>query len=165
MIELSLSDLPEVIRATQAAYYKLTVIVGPSGCGKTQVLRQVATELQLPVVNLSLLLSQRLLSQTRRQRALKAEEIAIEVIDEHLQSGLCLDNTELLFDSSLRLNALVFLQEASRNRLIVASWNGALVDATLRFAYADHPDFFSQPFSGYPAVAIAGANLRVHLTS
>jgi hypothetical protein len=45
-------------------------------------------------------LSQRLPSQTRRQRTLKAKEVATEIIDEHLQSGLCLDDTELLFDST-----------------------------------------------------------------
>jgi len=104
MTEIPVSQLLDTIRATQGAYYKLTIIAGPSGSGKSRLLNQVATELKLPIINLSLLLSQHLLSQTRRQRALKAEEVAIDIIDEHLDSGLCLDNTELLFDSTLRLN-------------------------------------------------------------
>ena len=155
----------DVIRATQGAYYKLTIISGPTGAGKTRLLSQVSTDLQLPSINLSLLLSQRLLSQTRRQRALKAEEVAIEVIDEHLQSGLCLDDTELLFDSTLRLNPLTFLQDISRNRLIVASWTGPIAGGELRFAYADHPDFFSQAVSGYPVVSVAQDKLQLYLTT
>jgi hypothetical protein len=165
MTDLPFPQLLDTIRTTQGAYYKLTIIVGPSGAGKTRILKQVAARLQLPSINLSLFLSQRLLSQTRRQRALKAEEVAIEVIDEHLQSGLCLDDTELLFDSTLRLNPLTFLQDISRNRLIVASWNGAIAGGELRFAYAGHPDYFSQSVSGYPVVSVTQDKLQLYLTT
>ncbi len=165
MNDFGFPELIELVRRVQTQYHKLLVIVAPSGSGKTRLLFQVATQLQQPVINLSLLLSQRLLSQTRRQRALKAEEFAIEVVDEHLQSGLCLDHTELLFDSSLRLNPLTFLQDISRNRLIVASWNGALTAGELRFAYAGHPDFFSQTVSGYPVVSVAQDKLQLYLTT
>lgn len=165
MIDLPFLSLLDTVRATQGAYHKLTIVAGPSGAGKTRLLSQVATELGLPTINLSLLLSQRLLNQTCRQRALKAEAFAIEVIDEHLQSGLCLDDTELLFDSTLRLNPLVLLQDISRNRLIVASWNGPIASGELRFAYAGHPDFFSQAVSGYPVVSVAQEKLQLHLTT
>jgi len=165
MTDLSVPQILDTIRATQGGYYKLTIVAGPSGSGKTRLLKQVAANLQLPSINLSLLLSQRLLSQTRRQRALKAEEFAIEIIDEHLKSGLCLDNTELLFDSTLRLNPLVFLQDISRNRLIVSSWNGALAAGELRFGYTGHPDFFSQAVSGCPVVAVAEDKLELYLTT
>lgn len=165
MTDLAFPQLLDTIRATQGAYYKLTLIAGLAGSGKTPLLRQVADQLRSPIINLSLLLSQRLLSQTRRQRALKAEEVAIEVVDEHLQSGLCLDDTEMLFDSTLRLNPLTFLQDISRNRLIVATWDGALAGGELRFAYAGHPDFFSQAVSGYPVVSVAQDKLQLYLTT
>jgi hypothetical protein len=165
MTDLSITQLLDTIRATQGAYYKLTILAGSTGAGKTRLLSQLATDLQLPTINLSLLLSQRLLSQTRRQRALKAEEVAIEVIDEHLKSGLCLDDTELLCDSTLRLNPLTFLQDVSRNRLIVATWNGPITGGELRFAYAGHPDFFSQAVSGYPVVSVAQDRLQLYLTT
>ena len=148
MTDLAFPQLLDVIRATQAAYYKLTILAGHSGAGKTHLLHQVATQLQLPVINLSLLLSQRLLNQTRSQRALKAEDAATDIVDEHVQSGLCLDDTELLFDSTLRLNPVTFLQDISRNRLIVASFNGAISGGELRFAHSGHPDFFRQAATG-----------------
>src|ERR1700744_3965576 len=131
MTEIRLPQLVDAIRATSGAYYKLTILAGGAQSGKTHWLNQVATELGLPTINLSLLLSQRVLNQNRRQRALNAEDVATEVIDENYKSGVCLDDTELLFDSTLKLNPLVFLREITRIRLIVATWNGALTGGEL----------------------------------
>jgi hypothetical protein len=165
MTAISPDQLLQLVRATQRAYHRLLIIAGPSGAGKTHLLMQVATQLDLPTINLSLLLSQRLLSQNRRQRALNAEDIATEVIDENYKSGLCLDDTELLFDSTLRLNPLGFLQDVSRNRLIVATWNGVLAGGDLRFGHTGHPDFYSQPVNSYPIVSVADDKLQLHFTT
>lgn len=165
MTPLQFPQLLETVRATQGAYHKLTIIVGSARAGKTHLLKQVATQLDLPLINLSLLLSQRLLSQSRRQRSLNAEDVAIEVIDEHITSGLCLDDTELLFDSTLRLNPRIFLQDISRNRLIVATWNGTISGGELRYGLTGHPDYFSQPVNGYPVVSVAEEKLQLHLTT
>ena len=162
MTDLGLPQLLDTIRATPGAYYKLTILAGGARSGKTRLIKQVANQLDLPIINLSLLLSQRLLSQTNRQRALNAEDFATEVIDENYKSGLCLDDTELLFDSTLRLNPLGFLQDVSRNRLIVATWNGIVTGGELRFGHTGHPDFFSQPANGYPVVSIVEDKLQIH---
>ena len=165
MTEIRLPQLVDAIRATSGAYYKLTILAGGAQSGKTHWLKQVAPELGLPIINLSLLLSQRLLNQNRRQRALNAEDVATEVIDENYKSGLCLDDTELLFDSTLQLNPLVFLREITRNRLIVATWNGVVTGGELRFGQTGHPDFFSQPVNGFPVVSVAEDKLQLHLTT
>jgi len=167
MTAQSLPQLVDTIRGTSGEYYKLTILAGGAQSGKTHWLKQVATALGLPTINLSLLLSQRLLNQNRRQRALNAEAVATEVIDEHYQPGLglCLDDTELLFDSTLKLNPLVFLREITRNRLIVATWNGVINGGELRFGKSGHPDFFSQPVNGFPVVSVAEDKLQLHLTT
>lgn len=165
MNDLSFAQLLDTIRGTKGAYYKLTVLTGGANSGKTRLLRQVAAQLNLPIINLSLLLSQRLLSQNRRQRALNAEDVAIEVIDEHLKDGLCLDDTELLFDTTLRLNPLGFLQDVSRNRFIVTTWNGSIAGGELCYGHTGHPDYFCQPFNGYPVVAVTEDKLQLHTTS
>ena len=105
-------------------------------------------------------MSERLLALTKRQRRLKAEEIARDVIDEQNRPSVCLDNTELLFDSSLRLNPLVLLQDISRNRLVVSSWNGTYDGKHLSFGYRGHPDFFQQAPSGYPVFSVSDNGLR-----
>lgn len=140
-------------------------VAGGARAGKTQLLKQVANQLDLPLINLSLLLSQRLLSQNRRQRALNAEDLATEVVEESYKSGLCLDDTELLFDSTLQLNPLGFLQDVSRNRFIVATWNGVVTYGELRFGQTGHPDYFCQAVSGYPVISVAEDKLQLHLTT
>jgi hypothetical protein len=102
---------------------------------------------------------------TRHQRELRAQDFATDVIDEYYKSGLCLDDIELLFDSTLKLNPLVFLREITRNRLIVATWNGVVTGGELRFGQIGHPDYFSQPVSGFPVVAVADDKLQLHLTT
>jgi len=165
MPELNLKQLIQTVRETQSGYFKLTVIVGPSGAGKTRLLKQISQEFGVPVVNLNLLMSERLLSLTKKQRSLNAEEAATESIDSQGQTSLCIDNTELLFDSSLRMNPLKFLQDVSRNRHVIATWNGVINSGELRFAQPGHPDFFSQKVKGYPVVSLEEDKLQLHLTT
>lgn len=155
MVTLSLKELLEVIRTVQGEYHKLIIIAGQAGSGKTRLINQLASQLDMPVINLSLKMSEKLLSLTRRQRRLKAEEITRDVIDEENRTSVCVDNSELLFDSTLRLNPLVFLQDISRNRLVVCTWNGNYDGNDLSFGYAGHPDFFRQAPSGYPVFVIS----------
>jgi hypothetical protein len=156
----SITELLDAVSSAKGGYNKLVIIAGPSGSGKTRVLIQLADRLNMPVVNLSLKMSERLLPLTKRQRSLKAEEIALDVIDEQNESSACVDNTELLFDSSLRMNPLIFLQDISRNRLIISTWNGTYDGKSLSFGYAGHPDFFRQVPSGYPVVSVSDNQTR-----
>jgi len=166
VIDILVPQLLDLIRTAQEAYHKLVIIAGSPNSGKTRLLNQVASQLDLPVMNLSLQLSRGLLNLTKRQRMLKAEEVARDAIDDQTRSAcICLDNTELLFDSALNLNPLTFLKDVSRNRLIVASWNGVLADGQLRFGYSGHPDFFSEAVSGFPVVAVTEDSFRVYLTT
>ena len=52
-----------------------------------------------------------------------------------------LDNLEILFDTDLEVEPLRLLQVSSRNRIIVASWNGSYVNGTLTYAEPGHPEF------------------------
>jgi hypothetical protein len=163
--EIAFEQLLEVIPGAQVSYNKLVLIAGATRSGKSTLLNRVAGQLKVPVVNLSVLLSERLLSLTKRQRKLRSLEAARELIDEQDQSCVCLDNTELLFDSALGLNALQFLQDVSRNRLILATWNGGISDGILSFGYPEHPDFFEQRISATPVVLISEDKLYLHLPS
>jgi len=165
MTQISFIQLVDLVRSVQTAYYRLVVIAGVLGCGKTRLLNQVATHLSMPKINLSLLVSRSLLPMSHRQRMLKAPAVAMDTIDAHGSAGVCLDDTELLFDSSLRLNPLTFLQDVSRNRLIVATWNGALEGGELRYASAGHPDFFRQPVGGYPVVTLTEDKFQLHFST
>jgi hypothetical protein len=52
-----------------------------------------------------------------------------------------LDNLELLFDISLKLDPLRCLQDLARDKTIVAAWNGTVTAGHLTYATPDHPEY------------------------
>ncbi len=165
MTRINEAQLIDTIRATQTAYHKLTILVGETHAGKTPLLKRIAMELDLPVLNLGLPLSQRLLSKSRRQISLQSADIATELIDEHISKGICIDNTELLFQGPLKMDPLAFFEKVSRNRYVIATWNGTFVNGELRFGEPGHPDHFHKAAAGYPVVAVKENELELHLTA
>jgi type II secretory pathway predicted ATPase ExeA len=139
--------LLQAIDVAASQYYRLVVLVGAPASGKTVALQAVARKLGSPLVNVNLELSKRLLELTRTQRSRQVERQLKEVIAAVPGDVVLLDNLEILFDTALEVEPLRLLQAASRNRTIVASWNGSLREGTLAYAEPGHPEFiqFKQP--------------------
>ncbi len=131
-------------KISQAAelYYRLVLIVGPSGAGKTPVLRAVSERTGVPLTNVSLELSRRLLDLTARQRTLRLPTLLHEIVrnDVEPQTMILLDNTEILFCADLEQDPLRLLQNLSRTRTVIAAWNGTIADGGLRYATPGHPE-------------------------
>lgn len=133
----------KIKRSLQAAgglYHRLVLLVGESGSGKTGVLREVAEEFGSSVVNINLSLSSELLELTAKQRALRLPEI-LSQITHKAPSPVLLDNLEILFDKDLKQDPLRLLQGISRNRSVVASWNGTIAGGRLCYAEPGHPEY------------------------
>ena len=127
------------IDGAKALYHRLILVAAPSGAGKTEALRGVAERTGARLVNLNLELSRRMLDLTGRERALRMPDLFDEVVgrDEPL---VLLDNIEILFDVSFEQDPLRLLQGVSRNRTIVAAWNGTLENGYLTYAAPEHPE-------------------------
>lgn len=71
-------------RAQEAASlrHQLVLVVGPPGSGKTTALRAFRDRSGIPLVNVGLELSRRMLEMTERQRALEVSRVLDELIDE-----------------------------------------------------------------------------------
>lgn len=130
------------LQAVEGLYYRLVLLVGEVGSGKTGVLRDVADDLGTEVINVNLALSAELLELTARQRALRLPGILNQVIGT-AQSAAVLDNLEILFDKDLKQDPLRLLQSISRNRSVVASWNGKVTGGKLIYAETGHPEYRS----------------------
>ena len=128
------------IDGAEALYHRLILVAAPSGAGKTEALRAVAESTGAPLVNLNLDLSRRMLDLTGRERSLRLPELLDEVVGRDAPLVL-LDNIELLFDVAFQHDPLRLLQGVSRNRTIVATWNGTLDNGYLSYAGPDHPEF------------------------
>lgn len=131
----------------EALYHRLVLLIGESGSGKTAALCAVAGELGTDVINVNLALSAKLIELTERQRTLHVSTLFGDVVEKAGTIAL-LDNIEILFDHTLRQDPLRLLQKVSRNRCVVASWNGAVVGNKLTYAETGHPEYRSYDVAG-----------------
>jgi hypothetical protein len=135
------AKLVEAIRQAAGQYYRLVILAGLPVTGKTAALQAVAQQNGYPYLNVNMELSKRLLELTRTQRSRQVERLFKEVIASVPGDVVLLDNLEVLFDPALEVETLRLLQVSSRNRTVVASWNGTWKDGTLIYAEPGHPEF------------------------
>jgi len=141
MVESLVEQIIHNIDQAAQLYHRLILVVASSGMGKTADLREVAKLTQFGYTNLNLELSQRLLGLTERQRSLQIFRLLNEIVEEKSTQVVLLDNIELLFDTSLKQDPLRLLQGISRNKTVVASWNGSIEHEHLIYAQPDHPEY------------------------
>ncbi len=166
MVEPLVEQIIHKIDQAVQLYYRLILVVAPGGMGKTVALREVAKHTEFGYTNINLALSQRLLSLTERQRSLQVFSLTErqrslqvfrllnEIVEENGTQVVLLDNIELLFDTSLKQDPLRLLQGISRNRTVVASWNGSIENEHLIYAQPDHPEYRRYPTTGLLVIGI-----------
>ena len=142
----SLSDqiIPKIQQAREL-YHRLVLVVAPSGSGKTLALKEVQQSLDAPLINVNLEISRCMLELTARQRALQVSRLLEDILRQNRNDVVLLDNIEILFEKSLKQDPLRLLQGLSRNRTIVATWNGEIQDNFLTYAAPEHPEYRRYP--------------------
>ncbi|MBU4427041.1 MAG: BREX-3 system P-loop-containing protein BrxF [Proteobacteria bacterium] len=133
------------VKQLDGFYHRLMLVVAPSGAGKTTALLDVRDRTGAPLINVNLEISRLMLDLTQRQRALQLPRLLREIVDQDAGKMSLLDNTELLFDVGLKQDPLRLLQGLSRNKTVVASWNGAIIGGFLTYAEPAHPEFKRYP--------------------
>jgi hypothetical protein len=142
----SLADrIIENISHVNGLYHRLIIVLAPPGKGKTIALRVVHERLGLPMININLELSQRMLELTERQRSLQLPGLLSEIVNKPLFETVLLDNIELLFDVSLKQNPLILLQGLSRNKTLVVAWSGTLEHGQIVYGVPSHPEYMRYP--------------------
>jgi len=131
------SELIQAAESAEGLYHRLVLVVGPAGTGKTNRLKA----LNQPVYNVNLALSAAMLDLPLRRRPLDAPRLLSDLIGAAPASPVILDNLELLFDTTLKLDPLACLKQASRNCTIVASFPGVFEDGHLIYAESQHPEY------------------------
>jgi len=127
--------------------------VASAGRGKTTALRDVHNRTGAPLVNVNLELSRRMLELTARQRALQLPRLLLEIVEKSDNELILLDNIEILFDVSLKQDPLRLLQGLSRNRTVVAAWNGSINNEQMTYATPDHPEYRRYPVRDFLVVS------------
>ena len=152
MIESLADQIVQKINQATALYHRLILVVAPTGAGKTVALQEVQNRTGAHLVNVNLALSRQLLELTERQRALQLLPLLGKIASNDNEIIL-LDNTEVLFDISLKQDPLRLLQGISRNKTIVAAWNGTIVEDSLIYATPTHPEYKRYPIQNFLVVS------------
>ena len=142
------------IKQARELYHRLVLIVGPSGSGKTPLLQEVSKQTRFRYINLNLELSRALLELTERQRILRLPLLIDEIIGKTGEQVVLIDNIEILFEVSLKQDPLRLLQQISRNRTVVATWNGTIAGGYLTYAAPNHPEYRRYPAHYLLAVSL-----------
>ena len=137
------------IKEAQELYHRLILVAGPAGSGKTEALHEVSISTSAPLINVNLELSRRKLDLTERQRVLQLPRFLGEIVGEAPGELVLLDNIEILFDIHLKQDPLRLLQGLSRNKTVVATWNGTVVDGYLTYAVPGHPEYRRYPIRDF----------------
>ncbi|MCB9598270.1 MAG: BREX-3 system P-loop-containing protein BrxF [Sandaracinaceae bacterium] len=147
MTQRVVDEIRAQIEGAAQLYHRLVLVVGPPRSGKTTALRQLREQQGWPLLNINLLLAERLLELTTRKRALRVARIVDDIVGEQKADPIMLDNIEMLFHPELKQDPLRLFQGLSRNRTIVATWRGAYVGKALTYATPDHPEYrrFDEP--------------------
>ena len=141
MAEPLANQVMRKIKQAAELYHRLMLVVAPAGGGKTAALQDVQERVGAPLVNVNLDLSRRMLDLTERQRALQLPRLLSDIINDAAGDVVLLDNIEIIFDVSLKQDPLRLLQGLSRNKTVVATWNGSIDGDHMIYAVPYHPEY------------------------
>jgi predicted AAA+ superfamily ATPase len=141
-VTASLSQQVErYIGAADTLYTRLILIVGPPRSGKSVLLRDVQQRQKLPLLNVNLRLSEKLLDVAVQQRPILVADLLKTEIVQAGSTVVLLDNLELLFDPDLRQDPLRLLELLARRQTVVAVWPGEVDGSDLVYAEPGHPEY------------------------
>ncbi|OGP88646.1 MAG: AAA family ATPase [Deltaproteobacteria bacterium RBG_16_47_11] len=147
-------EIIDKINQAHELYHRLVLVVGPSGSGKTSLIQDVSKQTGFRYINLNLELSRALLELTERQRILRLPLLVDEISGKTGDQVVLIDNLEILFEVSLKQDPLRLLQQISRNRTVVATWNGTMAGGYLTYAAPNHPEYRRYPAHDLLAVTL-----------
>lgn len=118
------------------------MLIGPPRSGKTQLLESLAANRKMLALNLGATLAALLATLPQRQRQMQATALLRELADKFAAADLLLiDNIELLFDHSLKLDPLGLLKQQAHRIRVVAVWPGDLREGRLTYGEMEHPEY------------------------
>jgi ABC-type uncharacterized transport system ATPase component len=138
-------EIRKNIQDARHLYQKLILLVGKSGSGKTGILKKISNEFAVPMINVNLEMSSRLLDIPLEKRASNLSRLFSSLLNNTGRDMVLLDNIEILFDKTLQQNPLSLLQNNAKNRIVIAAWNGVIENGRLTYARPEHHEFQAYP--------------------
>ncbi|ANU22004.1 BREX-3 system P-loop-containing protein BrxF [Planococcus donghaensis] len=94
-----------------------------------------------PLMNINLLLSERIKTVAQKRRPYKVAEILNELINKVDSEIVCIDYYEMLFEPSLGVNPFDLFTNLSRNKTLIITWRGRIEGDYFIYAEPGHPEY------------------------
>lgn len=136
-----LDNLQQRMLDVEQLQHKLILLVGGTQEARTALLGALQAGKPAAPLNLGVALASALAELPQRERHLQTGSLLRAVAQSHSPNGpLLIDGIELLFDTSLKVNALDLLKRQSLARPVVAAWPGEWRNGRLTYATLGHPE-------------------------
>ena len=146
----ALERLELLVQDLQALQSKLILLTGKPGTGKSALLAALAARRGARVLNVGAELGALLAALPVNLRVLEANTLLRSLVDTHATAELLLlDNIELLFDQTLRLDPLELIKRHAHARGVVAVWPGEVRHERLTHAALGHPEYKEYGLAGF----------------
>lgn len=123
-----MSIIEQKLEALKEAEYKLVLIVGRPGTGKSKLLHEFSANSGIPVLDLNKILGEQIPTG-------KDADYVYGFLDGFLttynQPVVLLDKKRILYNADSNIDMLKFLKDISKNKFVVATWNGYVEDGKL----------------------------------
>jgi hypothetical protein len=100
-------------------------------------------------INLGLLLSNKILSYEKEERANYIVDLIQEIVTSTENDRAILDNIDLLFAPYYKLDVLRLFGQLGRNKKLLVMWDGQYKDGTLSYSLPGLPDYHSYDIKNY----------------
>ena len=131
--------IEQELKNISSKYYKMLLVCEHQKGNSVQYIGQTEN---YPVLNISLLLSERLKEYPRKRMTSKVHALLSEILKEADSEVICLEHIEILFDPHLNQDAIQLLQSFSRNYTLVVSWRGTYDGKRFTYAVPGHPEYY-----------------------
>lgn len=123
-------------------YYK-QIYVNEYGIGNNVAF--FSNENSYLLLNLNLVLSEELKDVPFKRRPFKAVNFLDELILDAKSEIVCIDNFEVLFEPSLKINPFELLTKFSKSKTLIIAWRGTILNDHFIYAEPGHPEYIKFP--------------------
>lgn len=124
---------------------KLLFLTGSSPSCRNNFIKMAEEQLNIPSVHLSLLLTERLLTMSVKERVYKFSDILQEIISKK-SSSIFLTSIEVLFEPSLEVNVFSLLKKLSRTYTLIVNWPGEYDGNYLIYSKPEHREYMREEY-------------------
>jgi len=139
---VALERLQHLLADVAQLQSKLILLAGGAPAERAALLGALQESLHATPLHLGVSLADALAELPQRERHLQAGNLLREIAQSHAPTGpLLVEGVELLFDASLKVNALDLLRRQSLARPVVAMWPGEWRNGRLTYAVLGNPEY------------------------